>query len=439
MTVETLARLQFALTVMFHYLFAPMSIGISVILVAIEGLYLKTQDIFFKKAAQFLSKIFGIIFIFGVATGIVLEFEFGTNMAAFSQFANEVFAGPLLAEGLFAFFLESIFLGIVLYGWDRVSKKVHFFSTLMVFLGAHLSAVWIVIANAWMQTPSGFTIVDTNGIPHAQITDYWAMLCNPSSPDMIIHTMLGAHLAGAFFIISLCAYYLLKKQNVRFAMTGLKISLGLAAAVLLLQLVSGDSSARCVAIVNPEKLAAFEGIFHSTRNAPLSIVGCPNIEKEKVDYQLAFPGLLSLLAFHTTEAEIRGLDTIPREDWPNVWVVFQSYHLMVAMWALMAITVFLCWRYRTHLLESKWTLRLLFVSALFPQIANQAGWIATEMGRYPWAIYRVLRIQDSISKTVGPLEVASTLAIYILLYSLLSFIFIKLLSNIVNNSGLSDE
>ena len=228
MTTELWARLQFAFTISFHYIYPPLSIGLGVILVIMEGLYLKTGNKMYEVMTKFWVKIFALTFAMGVATGIVMEFEFGTNWAVYSRYVGDIFGSALAAEGIFAFFLESGFLAILLFGWNKVSPKMHFFSTIMVSLGSMLSAVWIVVANSWQQTPAGYHIVVNNGVARAEVTDFWAMVFNPSSVDRLSHTLGGSFLAGAFLVISVSAYYLLKKRHDDIAKAGLKIGLGFA-------------------------------------------------------------------------------------------------------------------------------------------------------------------------------------------------------------------
>ncbi len=430
MDVEILARLQFALTIMFHYIYPPLSIGLGLILVIIEAQYLKTKDPAYKQATKFWTKVFALTFAIGVATGIVMEFEFGTNWASYSRYVGDVFGSALAAEGVFAFFLESGFLAILLFGWDRVGPKMHFFSTLMVCLGAHFSAIWIVVANSWMQTPAGYHIVGEGVDARAEIIDFWAMVFNPSSMDRLAHTVIGCWLAGAFLVISLSAYYILKNKFIEFATISLKAGLTVAVIAVLLQGVSGDSSARGVAVNQPAKLAAIEGIYHTERGASLSLFGLPNTAQEKVDYELSIPKALSFLAFHDTSAEIKGLDQFPKKDWPNVAVVFQTYHLMIAMWVLMLLSTILAlslWR-RRRLFTCTWALRLLVVSVIFPQIANQAGWMTAEMGRYPWIVQDLLRISEGLSKIVTANQVLGSIIMFGVVYSLLFILFIYLLT-----------
>lgn len=430
MDVEILARLQFALTIMFHYIYPPLSIGLGLILVIIESQYLRTKNPIYKQAAKFWTKVFSLTFAIGVATGIVMEFEFGTNWATYSRYVGDVFGSALAAEGVFAFFLESGFLAILLFGWDRVGPKMHYFSTLMVCLGAHFSAIWIVVANSWMQTPAGYHIVGEGFLARAEIIDFWAMVFNPSSVDRLSHTIIGCWLAGAFLVISLSAYYILKKIHLDFAKVSLKAALGVAFCSVLIQGISGDSSARGVAVNQPAKLAAMEGIYHTQKGVDLSLFGIPDTPNEKINRQIAIPNFLSFLIFRDFSAEIKGLDQYPKKDWPNVSVVFQTFHLMVFMWFLMLIAVVLgiYLEWKGKLFKSKWTLRFLVFSVVFPQIANQAGWVTAEMGRYPWIVQDLLRISEGLSKIVTANQVFGSIVMFGIVYTLLFILFIYLLN-----------
>jgi cytochrome d ubiquinol oxidase subunit I len=430
MNVEILARLQFALTIMFHYIYPVLSIGLSLILVIIEWNYLRTKGICYKDMAKFWTAIFALTFAIGVATGIVMEFEFGTNWATYSRYVGDVFGSALAAEGVFAFFLESGFLAILLFGWDRVGPKMHFFSTLMVCLGAHFSAIWIVVANSWMQTPAGYHIVGEGLNARAEITDFWAMVFNPSSMDRLAHVIIGAWLAGAFFVISISAYYLLKKQHIPFAKYSLKIALTVSTFSIVLQGISGHSSAQGVAVNQPAKLAAFEGIYHTQRDLSLSLFGLPNSQKEELEYRIEIPHLLSYLTVGDLSTEVQGLDQYPKADWPHVPVVFQTYHLMITMWSVMlALSLSALWLWwRGTLFESRWLLRLLVPSMLFPQIANQAGWVSAEMGRYPWIVQGHLRISEGLSKAVTANQVFGSIVMFGVVYALLFILFTYLLS-----------
>lgn len=430
MDVEILARIQFALTIMFHYIYPPLSIGLGLILVIMEGIYLKTKDPFYLRMAKFWAKVFALTFAMGVATGIVMEFEFGTNWSTYSRYVGDVFGSALAAEGVFAFFLESGFLAILLFGWDRIGPKLHFFSTLMVCLGAHFSAVWIIVANSWMQTPAGFHIVGDGVNARAEIVDFWAMVLNPSSVDRLVHTIIGCWLAGAFMVISVSAYYLLKKRHLDFAKGCMKIGLTVALIAAVLQGFSGDSSAKGVGRNQPAKLAALEGVFKTGKEMPLMLFGIPNMAEGRLDYAVGIPKMLSWLTFGDANAEIAGLDKIPKRDWPNVAVVFQTYHLMVAMWTammfLVLLSIYMWWR--GTLFSSKWVLRALIISVLFPQIANQAGWVSAEMGRYPWIVYGLLRISEGLSKSVSASVVLGSLIMFTALYFLLFLVFLYLLN-----------
>lgn len=430
MDVETLARFQFAFTVMYHYIYPQLSIGLGLILVIIETIYMKTKSPLYLHMARFWTKVFALTFALGVATGIVMEFEFGTNWSTYSRYVGDVFGSALAAEGIFAFFLESGFLAILLFGWHRVNPWLHYFSTWMVCLGAHFSAIWIIVANSWMQTPAGFHIVGEGLQARAEIVDFWAMVFNPSSVDRLFHSVIGAWLSGAFMVISVAAYYILKKRHYEFAKRSMKIGLSVAFIALILQFFSGDSSAEGVAVNQPVKFAAMEGLFHTSSGVPLTIFGIPDVEQEKMTYALEIPKMLSWLTYNDLNAEIKGLDTVSKKDWPHVNAVFQTYHLMVALWFAMVITVIFAaylWK-RNKLFVTPWALRLLVISVLFPQIANQAGWVAAEMGRYPWIVQNLLRISEGLSKSVEANQVLGSIILFGLVYSFLFVLFIYLLN-----------
>ena len=331
MDVLLLSRIQFALTSGFHYLYPPLSIGLGLVLVIMEGLWLKNRNPLYHQMARFWTRVFALTFAIGVATGIVLEFEFGTNWATYSRYVGDVFGSALAAEGIFAFFLESGFLAVLLFGWDRVGPKVHFFATCMVCLGAHFSAIWIVVANSWMQTPAGFHIVGEGLRARAEITDFWQMVFNPSSMDRLLHVLCGAWQAGAFLVVSVSAWYLLKKRHEEFARASLRVGLVVGMAASLLQLVSGHSSAVGVAKNQPAKLAAFEGLYDTTAHAPLTLFGWVDEKAEAVKGGVAIPGLLSYLVYKDASKPIQGLREFKPEDRPPVNLSFQFYHIMVAV------------------------------------------------------------------------------------------------------------
>lgn len=428
MSALILARVQFAFTIAFHYIYPPLSIGLGILLVIIEGLYLKTGNPLYKRMAKFWSQIFALTFAIGVATGIVMEFEFGTNWATYSRYVGDVFGSALAAEGVFAFFLESGFLAILLFGWDRVGPKLHYFATVMVSLGSMFSAVWIVVANSWMQTPAGFHIVGEGLKARAEITDFWAMVFNPSSMDRLSHVLMGAWQAGAFLMLSVSAYYLLKKRHEEFAKSSMKISLVVALIASVMQLVTGHESAEGVSKNQPVKLAAYEGLYETQTNAPLHLFGWVDEKSEKV-HGIAIPGMLSFLVHGDTQGEVKGLKFVPEADRPPINASFQFFHGMVAlgmgMIVLCVLGVFYLWRGR--LFTTRWLLWLFVFSVLGPQLANQLGWFAAEVGRQPWIVQGLLRTSDALSKSVTANMILASLIMFALIYILLFALFIFLL------------
>jgi len=483
-TTEILARAQFAFTVMFHYIYPPLSIGLGVALVIMEGLWLKTGNILFHNMARFWTKVFALTFAIGVATGIVMEFEFGTNWATYSRFVGDIFGSALAAEGIFAFFLESGFLAVLLFGWNKVGPKLHFFSTCMVCLGAHFSAVWIVVANSWMQTPAGYHLermVDGQpvrlppdhavvpadlGSVRAVVDDFWAMVFNPSSVDRLTHVVLGAWMAGAFLVVSISAYFLLRGRHTVFAKASLKVGLAFATVATLLQMVSGDLTAGGVARNQPVKFAALEGLYETQPFAPLSLVGWVN-PKTETTHALEIPGLLSLLTYHDPAKPVVGLKDLPsdafllrhhpeatpqelpairRNYWPIVPAVFQFYHLMVAvgcaLFALVAVAMFFWWRgwlFRTDWLPTRLLLWGCVLSVLGPQIANQAGWFTAEMGRQPWIVYELLKTSQALSKAVTAEQIVISLLMFAAVYILLFILFVYLLTRKIQHGPDEEE
>jgi len=405
-----------------------MSIGLAILLVIMEGMYIKTKNKIYENITRFWIKIFALVFAMGVATGIVMEFEFGTNWATYSRFVGDVFGSALAAEGVFAFFLESGFLAILVFGWNRVSTKMHFFSTIMVSLGSMLSAVWIIVANSWQQTPAGYHIVNNAGTFRAEITDFWAMVFNPSSVDRLLHSLSGGWLTGAFFVMSVSAFYILKNRHIDFAKKSMKIAIALALFASLFQLYTGHDSAMGISNTQPAKLAAFEGHFQ-TGPAPIYLFGWVNEKEQKVNIGISIPGFLSYMIYGDIQKPVTGLNEFKPEDRPPVNIVFQSYHLMVAIgFTLIGLSVLSLFLLRKDLLfKNKLFLKILIVSVILPHLANQLGWISAEVGRQPWIVYNLLRTKDALSKSVGSGEIIFSLILFTLIYALLFTLFIFLL------------
>jgi cytochrome d ubiquinol oxidase subunit I len=414
MDVVLLSRLQFALTIAFHYIFPPLTIGMSVVMVYLEAQHLRTGDELFEKAAKFWTRIFALNFAVGVASGIVMEFQFGTNWAAYSRFVGDVFGSALAAEGIFAFFLESGFLALLVFGWDRVSARMHFFATVMVAVGSVFSSIWIVVANSWQQTPAGHHIVTMmrdgeplvrDGVPvlRAEIVDFWALVFNPSTVHRLVHVWIGAFIMGTFFVMSISAWYLLRNRHVDFARKSFSGALIFATIASLAALVSGHFQAKSVYHYQPAKLAAFEG-HYETGPADMSLFGLPDDRAETIHMNIAIPGGLSFLVHEDVSAPVVGLDRFRPEDRPPVLVSFASYHVMIglgmAFIALTAFASFLHWRGKLY--QTRWLLWIFVFSVLGPLVANQLGWAAAEVGRQPWIVHPPLEWAADGDLVLGP-------------------------------------
>ena len=440
MDVLTLSRIQFGATIAFHYLYPPLSIGLGLLLVIMEGAWLKTGNTLYHQMARFWTRVFALTFAIGVATGIVMEFEFGTNWATYSRFVGDVFGSALAAEGIFAFFLESGFLAVLLFGWDRVSRKMHFFSTCMVCLGAHFSAVWIIVANSWMQTPAGYHIVGEGMHARAEVTNFWQVVFNPSMMERLSHTVCGAWCAGAFLVVSVSSWYLLTGKHLEFARKSLKVGLTVALLASLLQAVTGHTSAQGVAKNQPAKLAAFEGLYNTTSNAPLTIAGWVDEKNEQV-VGLQIPNMLSFLAHNDFHAPVTGLKAFAPEDRPPVQASFLFFHGMVGIGFTMITIAALGFLYFRHgsLHERRWLLWILVFSVLLPQMANQLGWFAAEVGRQPWIVYGVMRTPEGLSAVVKANVVLSSLILFTVTYFLLFTVFIYLLNDKIQHGPHEDD
>ena len=418
---------------MFHYIFPPLTIGLGIFMVLVESMWMKTKDPFYKDMALFWTKVFAVNFAVGVSTGIVMEFEFGTNWATYSRFVGDVFGSALAAEGIFAFFLESGFLAVLVFGWDRVSPRMHYLSTCMVALGSIFSSIWITIANSWQQTPAGYHLVkQANGFIRAEITDFWQLVFNPSSMHRLIHVWIAACILGAFFVLSIAAFYLLKGRHEEFAKRTMLIALIYGAIASCAELGSGHFQADAVAHNQPPKLAAFEGHYKTgTGGTEMFIIGSPNNKEERVDFGISLPCMLSLLVYQDANKPVAGLDTVPKEDRPPVLIPFLSYHMMIGLGMIfIALTLGgLYFYWRGTLFQQRWLLWLYVYAVLGAYAANETGWVSAEVGRQPWVVYGLLRTKDAVSKVLHAEEVLVSIVLFATVYAFLFAIWVFVLNN----------
>ncbi len=430
MDAVLLARLQFALTITFHFIFPPITIGLAWMLVITEWNGWRKNDDAFVRAGKFFGKLFAITFAVGVATGIVMEFQFGTNWASYSKFVGDIFGAPLAAEGIFAFFLESSFLGLYLFGRGRVSKGVHWFSIFMVAVGATLSAFWIIVATSWQQTPAGYVI--RNG--RAELTSFAEAVFNPSTFERYTHTVVACLVCGAFFMGGVSAFMVLKKRHLDVAGKTLKLAtiFGFIAAVLV-AFPTGHRSAQQVAETQPEKFAAIEGLYDGRTGAPLVLFGLPIPRDPSLKAPIEIPNMLSWMAFGDLDAEVRGINDFPPDEVPKgaeLWISFVSFHNMVILGTLfIAVTGFgLFQMWRKKIMESKWFLRAFMLCLPLPVLACEFGWTAAEVGRQPWAVYKVLKVQDAVSITVPAGNILFSIIMFGLIYLALGALWVFLLA-----------
>lgn len=420
-------RLQFAFTVTYHYLFPQLTMGLALLIVVLKTIAIRKNDEAYDRAARFWAKIFGINFVMGVITGIPMEFQFGTNWSHFSHFAGGVIGQTLAMEGLFAFFLESTFLGLFLFGEKRLSRTMHWFAAFMVFFGSWLSGYFIVATDAWMQNPVGYAkMADGN----MQLTSFWALLLNPWALVQYTHNMSGAAITGAFVMAALGAFYLLTKQHIEQGRIYVRIGVIAGLIFSVLQLFpTGDEAGRMVATKQPVTLAAMEMLFNTQEGAPLVIIGQPNMVTQSLDNGIHIPKMLSFLTYRRWNAEVKGLNDVPQNDWPqNIPLLYYSYHIMVGLGtifiAIMVVAAFLLWR--GSLYNARWLLWILMLAVPFPYIANTAGWMTTELGRQPWLVYGLMRTADGYSKMVSAGNAWFTFLGFAGMYTVLSMLFLFL-------------
>ena len=425
-----LARLQFALTVGFHYLFPPLSIGLAWMIFGYQTRFLKTGEAVYRQLALFWTRLFAITFAVGVATGITMEFQFGTNWAAYSRFVGDIFGAPLAAEGVFAFFLESSFLGILLYGEKRVSRKVYWLSSLLVAVGATLSAFWIVVANSWQQTPAGYHLL--NG--RAELTGFWAAVFNPSTLPRYLHVITGALVVGTFFIVGVSALMLLKKKHAAFAERSLKSALIPFFLAAMLVMGAGHMHAVQVAETQPAKLAAFEGLWETRTGAPLLLFGVPNAATETTDWAVGVPNFLSLMVGLSKETRVQGLKDFSKELRPPLLPTFFSFHLMVYLGGWFALLgtfgLFLWWRGKVA--RNRLFLTAAALTLPLPFIANELGWMAAEIGRQPWVVYNLMLTKDAVSAVVPAGQILASIVLFSLIYALLFGVWLYLLGRAID-------
>jgi cytochrome bd ubiquinol oxidase subunit I len=428
MTAELIHRLHFAFTVTFHYLFPQLTMGLALLIVVQKTVALLTNDEHWDRASRFWGRIFGINFVFGVVTGIPMEFEFGTNWARFSHLSGGVIGQPLAMEGVFSFFLESAFLGLFLYGEKRLSKAMHWFSAFMVFFGSWLSGFFIIVTDAWMQHPVAY---DRMPDGRFEVLSFWQLLLNPWALIQYAHNMTAAVITASFVMAATGAFYLLDARNQDYGRIFLKIGVisGVISTILII-FPTGDLHGKYVAHHQPAAIAGMEGVFRTEKGAGLVLMGQPNEETGEIDNPIVVNDVLSYLIYGTTKAEVKGLDQIPRDQWPTALpLLFYAYHIMAGLGtyfvALMIIAAFMLWRGKIY--TTRWIQWLLLISFPLPYIANTAGWMTAEIGRQPWLIYGLMRTAEGYSQTVSVGNGLFTLIGFMGLYLLLGLLFTVLI------------
>jgi cytochrome d ubiquinol oxidase subunit I len=428
MDVVFLSRLQFAAATFFHFLFVPLTLGLSILIAIMETRYARTGDQELYRAARFWGKIFLINFAVGVVTGITLEFQFGTNWSRYSAYVGDIFGSLLAIEATVAFFLESTFIGVWIYGWKRFSPKAHAMVMWLVAGGSSVSAFWILIANAWMQHPVGYAI--RNG--RAELTDFMAVVSQPFAWHTIVHTLSGAYLLSAFFVMGISAWFLLRQREVPLFTRSFRLALTFGLIFTLVTVIHGHYNGGEVAATQPTKLAAMESHWETQKNAPIYLLAIPDPANERNAVEIGpLPGLLSFLAYHSSSAEVKGLKAWPKEERPPVLLVFTAFKIMVGLGFLFVLLMIIGWFFRNRLQDAPWYLKIMLYAIPLPYIAIQAGWAVTEVGRQPWLVYGLMKTSQGASPAVAASQVAASLAAFVVVYGILALIYLYLIRRTV--------
>ncbi|GAC1399797.1 MAG: cytochrome ubiquinol oxidase subunit I [Ktedonobacteraceae bacterium] len=448
MSAETLARLQFGTTIVYHYLFVPLTLGLVLLVAIMETLYVRSGNTVYKRMTQFWGKLFVINFALGVVTGIVQEFQFGMNWSNYSRFIGDVIGASLALETLLAFFLESTFLGVWLFGWDRLSKKLHLGAIWLVVLGSYLSTFWILVANSFMQHPVGYAL--NKG--HAEMTNFWALITNPTLAYQTPHVVAGAITTGAFFVVGISAYHLLKQtKDSEFYQRSMRLSLVTALLSSIVSVIVGHIYGQYDILAQPMKMAAAEAIWNTQQPASLALIAIPDQILHTNVFSITVPYLLSFLSDWSFTSSVEGINQIqttyvhlygPGNYIPDVLVAFYSFRVMLGIGVLMvgiaAGALFLSIK-RKNMFNNRWVLRSLIVSIALPYIANTAGWLLGEMGRQPWTVFGLLKTVDSVSPSVTFAEVIVTLSLFFLAYGVLAIIDGYLLAKAAKKGSSREE
>lgn len=431
MNPELLSRLQFAFTISFHFIYPPISMGLGLLLVIMGLVYLRTKDPKWRQLLFFWVKIYGLVFALGVATGLVQEFQFGTNWATYSRFVGNIFGSLLAAEGIFAFFLEGGFLGLMLFGGHRLGPRMWLLATFMVAFGAHFSAIWIVMANSWMQTPAGYALQQTPAGVMAVMTSFREVLLTPSFGARILHVLTSAWMVGASLVLSVSAWYLLHGKHRDLAQASIKAALPVFVIFSILQVpVFGSEQAKVVANWQQPKLAAMEGLWETESCAPLYMVGWVD-EAAQTTTGISIPCLLSFLSYGSFDAPVQGLREFSPDVWAPINLVFQVYHVMINLGFLfipLGLLAALYFFWGRRLWTARWVLWLLVISIFLTQIATQMGWWTAEFGRQPWIVWNLLRTAGAVSPVLDTGQVLFSLLMFVALYGVLFVLFIYLLN-----------
>lgn len=415
MDVLTLSRFQFGAAALFHFLFVPLTLGLSILIAMMETLWVRTGDETYKRMTKFWGKLFLINFAIGIVTGITLEFQFGTNWSRYSIYVGDVFGSLLAIEATVSFFLESTFIAVWMFGWKKLSPKMHCLSIWLVAIASNISAFWILIANAWMQHPVGYTI--RNG--RAELTDFIAVITQKFAVLEILHTLGGAYILSGFFVIGISAWHLLKNKNNDFFLRSFRMGVSFALVFSLFEIAQGHMNASILQTTQPTKMAAMEAHWETSDHAPINLIQWPDEKNSKnLIEALPIPNLLSILAGHTPSTTIRGLREWPQEERPPILLTFLSFRGMVGLaFLFLAISAFGFWKRKT-IGNYPWFLKICFFSIPLPYLANELGWLVAEFGRQPWIVYGLMKTKDAVS-TLAVSQVLTTAIGFVLLYSLL--------------------